>query len=324
MMRGTGLTLGKFAPLHKGHDLVFQTGLNEGPLVIIVYDAPSTTDVPLNVRAQWIRDLYPDAEVIEGHGSPEDTGYTSEIMRKQEQYVKSLLGSRKIDRFYSSESYGIHMSHALGAKNCVVDKERKTVPICSTDIRKSPWTHRPFINPRVYRDLVKNIVFVGAPSTGKTTLAKRLAEEFETVWMPEYGREYWEKNQIERRLTLEQLVEIAEGHIEREEKALYEAKSWMFTDTNAITTYLFSMYYHGKAHPRLMELATAAEKRYDKVFLCDTDIPYEDTWDRSGDANRQVFQRMFINELRTRKVDFTTLSGDLKTRLAYFGVKNDG
>ena len=34
---------------------------------------------------------------------------------------------------------------------------------------------------------------------------------------PEYGREYWDKNQKDRRLTPKQLVEIAEGHIQRED-----------------------------------------------------------------------------------------------------------
>lgn len=74
-------------------------------------------------------------------------------------------------------------------------------------------------------------VLLGAPSTGKTTIAELMAKEYSTVWMPEYGREYWEKHQIDRRLTLEQLLEIAEGHLSREEKLLYEANKYLFTDT---------------------------------------------------------------------------------------------
>jgi nicotinamide riboside kinase len=38
-------------------------------------------------------------------------------------------------------------------------------------------------------------------------LAERLAREFRTQWMREYGREYWERHQIDRRLTPTQLVE---------------------------------------------------------------------------------------------------------------------
>ena len=54
---------------------------------------------------------------------------------------------------------------------------------------------------------------------------------------------------------------------------------------------MFSVYYHGYLLQELADLARSAETRYHLVFLCDTDIPYEDTWDRSGDTNRKEFQR---------------------------------
>ena len=37
---------------------------------------------------------------------------------------------------------------------------------------------------------VKRVCLLGAESTGKTTLAAALAERFDTVWNPEYGRPY--------------------------------------------------------------------------------------------------------------------------------------
>ena len=104
------------------------------------------------------------------------------------------------------------MSAALGAVNRLVDPLRQVVPVSGTEIRKNPYLFRKYIPPVVYRDLISNIVFLGAPSTGKTTIAARMADEYCTVWMPEYGREYWEKQQVERRLTQEQLVEIADEH----------------------------------------------------------------------------------------------------------------
>ena len=311
-----GLTLGKYAPLHKGHQLVIETALAEmDEVIIIIYNAPETTNIPLNIRSNWLRKIYPQSKVIEAWDGPTEVGNTPEIKNIHEDYIINKLKIRGITHFYSSEFYGEHVSLALKAVNRLVDDGRATIPISGTMIRNNPFAFRDYLHPRVYRDLITNVVFVGAPSTGKTTMASSLAQEYNTVWMPEYGREYWEKYQVERRLSLEQLVEIAEGHLEREEALLYQANQYLFTDTNAITTYMFSLYYHGRAAPRLVELAQRAMSRYDLVFVCDTDIPYDDTWDRSGNANRHIFQKQIISDLIIRKIPFFTLQGDLETRV---------
>lgn len=316
MSKTRGLTLGKFAPLHKGHQLVIETALREmDEVVVLIYDCPDTTSVPLPVRANWIRDLYPTVQVIEAWNGPLEVGQTEAIKRKHEDYVINQLKIAGVTHFYSSEFYGDHMSRALGAVNRLVDSSRTVVPVSATKIREDPFSFRSFLDPRVYRDLITNLVFLGAPSTGKTTITERLARDYQTVWMPEYGREYWEQNQVNRRLSLAQLEEIAEKHLQREDELLSQANRFLFTDTNALTTLLFARYYHNATTARLEELATRATARYDLVFVCDVDIPYDDTWDRSGETNRHVFQKQTVADLLVRKVPFFTLRGDLETRI---------
>jgi HTH-type transcriptional regulator, transcriptional repressor of NAD biosynthesis genes len=316
MTRARGLTLGKYAPLHRGHQLVIETALAEADeLVVIIYDCPEATRVPLNVRADWIRRLYPQVRVIEAWDGPTEVGDAPDICRRHEDYVIRRLGISGVTHFYSSEFYGEHMSRALGAANRLVDPGRSSVPVSGTAVRRDPFAHREHLHPIVYRDLVTNVALLGAPSTGKTALAGRLAREYGTRWMPEYGREYWERHQAARRLTPEQLVEIAEGHLEREEALLYESDRYLFTDTNALTTYVFAQYYHGSAPARLAELALLAASRYDLVFLCGDDIPYEDTWDRSGEVNRRAFQKRVAADLAARKIPFFTLYGTLDERV---------
>ncbi|MCR6640241.1 MAG: AAA family ATPase [Sporocytophaga sp.] len=315
-MKTTGLTLGKFAPLHKGHQYLIETAIRETDnVIVVVYDAPEVTDVPLNVRASWIRTLYPNVEVIEGVNGPSETGDTPEIKKIQEEYIAGLLKGRKITHFFSSEFYGDHMSKSLGAINREVDRARTIVPISGTMVRDDVFLHKNYLSPVVYKDFVVNVVFLGAPSTGKTTLAQKLSEEYNTVWMPEYGREYWEQHQSDRRLTLNQLTDIAEGHLLREDQQLYKANRYLFTDTNAITTYMFSLYYHNEVNDQLKLLAQQVEKRYDLFFLCDTDIPYEDTWDRSGDVQRSEFQMKIIEDLNVRNIPYILLNGSLAERV---------
>lgn len=312
----TGLVLGKFAPLHKGHQLLVERALSENDrVIIIIYDSPDITSIPLPLRARWIKALYPDVEVKEAWDGPSEVGDTPEIKKMHEDYLLSFLCGQKITAFYSSEFYGEHVSKALGALDCRIDSNRSCFPVSATAIRQDTYANRKYLNPVVYRDLITKVVFLGAPSTGKTTLARELAAAYQTVWMPEYGREYWEKYQSERRLSLHQLVDIAEGHREREDALIHDANELVFIDTDATTTFNFSKYYHGKVHPKLSALASDTLNRYDLFFLCDTDIPYDDTWDRSGETNRQVFQQQTKADLLERKIPFITLNGPLNKRM---------
>lgn len=99
-----GLTLGKFAPLHKGHQYLIETAIAEmDRVIVVIYDSPETTNIPLTVRANWLRTLYPSVEVLEAWDGPAETGYSSEVKRLQENYIITLLDGQRITHFYSSE-----------------------------------------------------------------------------------------------------------------------------------------------------------------------------------------------------------------------------
>ncbi len=238
-----GATLGKYAPLHSGHQEVIERALTECDRVtVVIYDAPSTTRVPLSVRAARIRELYPTVTVLEGWAGPEGVG--PEHQATHDAYLREL-GLRDVTHFYSCEAYGAATAAALGA----IDRRGQRSEPTATEIRRHPYAHRHLLSPRVYRDLVANVAIMGAPSSGKSTLAGALATAFDTAWMPEYGREFWFEHQVDRRLTPEQLVELAEGHLVREEALLWEADGFLFTDTTALTTWLYGVNYHGSAPP---------------------------------------------------------------------------
>ena len=206
--------------------------------------------------------------------------------------LSNVLPGHAVTDFYSSEFYGEHVSRALGAVDRRVDNDRASVHISATQIRSNPTEYRHFVSPVVYRDMIVHVVFLGAPSTGKTTISQAMAEALNTAWVPEDGREYWEANQVERKLTPEQLVEIGVGHRQtREDKLVVDANRFMFVDTDASTTRQFSLYYHGRCDQRLEQLVDDTYRRYDLFFLCEPDFAFDDTWDRSGEVSRFIFQR---------------------------------
>lgn len=217
--------------------------------------------------------------------------------------------------FYSSEFYGRHMSIALGAIDRRVDEARQQVPVSATMIRSDPFKYRQYVSGIVYRDLITKVVFVGAMSTGKSTITEALAEQYRTAFASEYGRDYWTEHQVDRRIGIEAFDDIAVGHIKREEQALLTADRYLFVDTNAITTYMYALDYHGRAPELLTRLALENAQRYDLFFLCDDDIPYDDTWDRSGDQKRHVFHKQIIADLKERRIPYITLRGTLEERM---------
>lgn len=124
-----GLTLGKFAPFYKGHQFLIETALSEmDEVIVIIYEARETTSVPLNIRAGWIRRLYPDVQVIEAWDGPTEVGDTPEIKKKHEDYILNRLKLQGITHFYSSEFYGEHMSLALGG---VPDRQKANADMAS-------------------------------------------------------------------------------------------------------------------------------------------------------------------------------------------------
>ena len=168
-----GLTLGKFAPLHRGHQHVIETALSETDhVIVLIYDSPDVTDIPVSVRARWIRTLYPQVEVIEAFDGPALSVRIRRLPRAHDAYILRVLGGRRVTHFYSSEFYGEHVSLALGALDRRVDPRRERFPVSGSQVRVSPYAHRQWIAPIVYRDLVRHVVFLGAPSTGKTTLCR--------------------------------------------------------------------------------------------------------------------------------------------------------
>ena len=105
---------------------------------------------------------------------------------------------------------------------------RSTVPISGTMIRQDPLRHWSYI-PRCVRPyFVKRICLFGPESTGKSTLAQQLGEDFGTVVVPEFARTYLElrHGQIE----LSDMELIARGQAANEDALALQANRLLFCE----------------------------------------------------------------------------------------------
>lgn len=162
--------------------------------------------------------------------------------------------------------------------------------------------------------IIKFAIF-GPESTGKTTLAKQLAEHFQTEWAPEYAREYLQQkwNNYQQICDPDDLMPIAIGQTRFENEALLTANQYLFCDTCLLATKVFSEIYYNFCDPTLDK--AARKHKYDLFFLTDVDVPWEKDDLRDAPNNREQTFEIFKQALISNDKPFVVLSGDAPTRL---------
>lgn len=165
-------------------------------------------------------------------------------------------------------------------------------------------------------NVVEKVVFVGAESTGKSTLAEHLAREFGTVFVPEIGRTIWEEKKGQ--LNVDDYVDIAVQHRQAETEAMARARGYLFVDTSALTTLLLGYCFgHIKeAPPELLQYADDCKLRYVHHFVCADDIPYEYDPARENEQWRGRIQKLVLEDLDARGIPYTVLRGTVEERAA--------
>ena len=158
-LKKIGLIPGRFAPFHKGHELLFKRALSEMDEVICLIFETQDIKVPLSIRADWIRTLYPAVTVIEGYNCPDGKKYAYEngidCEKIQNDYIKMILNQFTITHVFSSELYGESVAKALNAKHIMVDLSRSEIHVSGTKIRENPKKYKMYMDSIVYESLLK-------------------------------------------------------------------------------------------------------------------------------------------------------------------------
>ncbi len=146
----------------------------------------------------------------------------------------------------------------------------------------------------------RRVVLFGPESTGKTTLAVRLARHYQTAWVPEALRAY-----VERRLPSlapgAPLVEesdlwpVVDAQVQAEEALAIEASRVLFCDTDPLQTAVYAQHYFGRCPEWLWRLAAA--RRYDLTLLLDVDVPWTSDPLRDRPAQRAELHALFLRTL---------------------------
>ncbi|SHI45946.1 DUF4301 family protein [Flavobacterium terrae] len=155
-------------------------------------------------------------------------------------------------------------------------------------------------NLRQKQTNILRITTYGPESTGKTTLAHQLAEHFNTVWIPEFARDFLENIKIKEGRDCEEkdLLPIAIGQTALENEALKTATNFLFCDTNALVTKVYSDIYYNQCSEELEEAARL--HHYDLYFLTDKDVP----WEADGLRDSQEYRDSSFDVFKQNLIDY--------------------
>jgi NadR type nicotinamide-nucleotide adenylyltransferase len=161
--------------------------------------------------------------------------------------------------------------------------------------------------------MLKKVVVIGPESTGKSTLSQDLANYFACPWVPEYARTYIE--QLGRPYNYDDLLDIAKGQVELEEKQSKKAKDLLICDTDLHVIKIWSDHKFGKVHDWILEQIN--DREYDAYLLTDIDIPWQEDPQREHPhpEMRRHFFDWYLRLIEQTGVPFENISGSQEERL---------
>ena len=183
--------------------------------------------------------------------------------------------------------------------------------------------------------MIKKVVVIGPESTGKSTLCEQLAAHYKTNWVPEYARQYLEKNGKD--YSYDDLIEIAKGQLEVEQLAIDNFDSLdisqekpgitplniqssprvqqlLFIDTDLYVIKVWSEIAFNKCDNRT--LTQIAKRSYNLYLLCNTDLPWvADSLREYPDLKtREKIYHYYKDAMVNQKTAWVDISGNYEER----------
>lgn len=310
-MYGRGLVIGKFYPPHSGHKYLIDTASAKCRQLTVILCWKQSETISATLRAQWLRKLHPnvDIRVIEDNklGDDDSEGWAK--------YTLSILGFAP-DVVFTSESYGDPYASFLGAIHVMVDRERVEFPISATQVRRNPIKYAHLVEPCVRGYFAKRVCVLGAESTGTTTLARDLAQYYQTVWVPEYGRVYAEGKLTQKNISWrsEEFEHIANSQNMIENAMAEESNGLLICDTNSFATGIWHERYMGYRSKKVEAFGEIYST--DLYILTGDEIPFVQNGTRDGENVRHQMHDNFVQRLEEGNRTYILVRGDKKKRLA--------
>ena len=210
-----------------------------------------------------------------------------------------------------------------------------------------------FSRETVYMNDVKKIVIIGPESTGKSSLCTQLAAHYQTIWCPEYAREFLLKNGTN--YSFDDLLTIAKGQLDMEDShhsivssqqsAVSNQQSaassqqpvavssqqttvrdeftiddsrltkLLFIDTEMYVMKVWCEFVFGQCHQWILN--KIVERKYDLYLLCKPDLPWvkDELREYPDMESREKLYHIYKDILINQPVPWVEINGGYEDRL---------
>jgi NadR type nicotinamide-nucleotide adenylyltransferase len=168
---------------------------------------------------------------------------------------------------------------------------------------------------------LKKIVVIGPESTGKSTLCGYLADYYNTLWCPEFAREYLLENGTA--YTIDDLITIAKGQLDAVQKYTRALQSQidqtgivkpLIVDTDMYVMKVWAEYVFGTCPTFILDEINKQD--YDLYLLCKPDIPWvkDELREYPDEKPRQELFQIYKDILINQQTPWVEISGGFDTR----------
>ena len=149
------------------------------------------------------------------------------------------------------------------------------------------------------------IAVMGPESTGKSAISSFLARYYNTVWVPEYAREYCEG--LDHLPTMKDELNMLKGQLALEDRLIKNANHLVFCDTMFLTVKIWSE-FEFNTYP--LEVNNELLVRsYDFFLIMNIDLPWQEDHLRNFPDLREHFMKVHIKEVKALGKPYAIISG---------------
>lgn len=232
-----GLVLGKFMPLHKGHEALIETALNMCDKLVVLICSEKDEPIQGYKRHYNLARAFNgnDRITIEWFDRRELPQLPEDDPEFWDKWKGALSELGQFDYVFGGEPYVKDLGLNLNAAPVMLP--RNLIEISGTEIRENPKAYWGFLANESKHLYQKRVCLLGPESVGKTTMTTRLGVHFQATRMYEYGRTYQEcLKDANEDWKIQDFRNIVEGHKAIKETLAKKGKYLIIEDTDHIAT----------------------------------------------------------------------------------------